>query len=75
MEHGPLCRVQLELEAVGHNYHGGLYEDHTTDLCVDPEFTVQKRSSVVDGRQYPYSTSLFRRTDRSGIEGNATECG
>ena len=45
-----------------------------TDLCGDTEFTVPKQSSVVDGGQHPFPASLFRRTDRSGIEGNPTEC-
>jgi hypothetical protein len=55
--------------------HGEQYEDYTTDVCVDAEFTVPKRPSVVDGGQYPYPTPLLGQTDSSGIEGNATDCG
>ena len=33
-------QARFEREAAGHNYHGGQYEDHTTDICLDAEFTV-----------------------------------
>lgn len=70
-----MFQARFEREAAGYDNHGGQYEDHTTDVCLDDEFILKKRPSALDGGQYPCPAPLLRQTDRSGIERNAADGG
>ena len=67
--------IRLIVADAAGSHNGGPHESHTPYIRTDAEFTIPKRSSIVDRKEPACSPSLLSPTDRPRPKRNAASSG